>query len=140
MEMELNMFFLNTFSRLLWAAVIAGIGMFLWLGFNRWILKRAGKNRPAQGSNGVPSILFFTTPTCASCKTFQRPVLQHVKKILGDCLQVVEIDASMQPELARQWGILSVPTTFILDSQGQPKHVNHGLVSAEKLLKQLERI
>jgi hypothetical protein len=53
---------------------------------------------------------------------------------------VIEIDASLQPELASQWGVVSVPTTFILDSQGQPKHVNHGLTSAEKLLKQLNEI
>ena len=31
-----------------------------------------------------------------------------------------------------------MPTTFIIDAQGQPHHINHGLTSKEKLRRQLE--
>jgi len=36
--------------------------------------------------------------------------------------------------------VLSVPTTFIIDSQGRPRRVNHGVASAEKLLNQIEEV
>jgi hypothetical protein len=33
-----------------------------------------------------------------------------------------------------------VPTTFLLDAHGQPRHVNHGVANTEKLLDQLRGI
>ena len=83
-------------------------------------------------------MLYFTTPTCAPCKTIQRPAIERLKQLAGDRLQVVEIDASSQPEVARQWGVLSVPTTFVLDAAGRPRHVNHGVAPMDKLLKEFE--
>ncbi len=44
----------------------------------------------------------------------------------------------MQPELADYWGVLSVPTTFVIDGQGQPRHINHGMTSQDKLRRQIE--
>jgi protein-disulfide isomerase-like protein with CxxC motif len=62
-----------------------------------------------------------------------------VKQALGEKVQVIEIDASERKDLADEWGVLSVPTTFILDKKGQPRQVNHGVTRAEKLLAQLEK-
>jgi len=59
---------------------------------------------------------------------------------MKDTIQVIEVDASVQPELANYWGVLSVPTTFIIDSRGRPRRVNHGVASAEKLLNQIEEV
>jgi thiol-disulfide isomerase/thioredoxin len=87
---------------------------------------------------GRPAILYFTTPDCVTCKAFQRPQLRRLEHMLGDRVQVVEIDAQAKPDLAGQWGVLSVPTTFVLDSSGKPRHVNHGGVAAEKLAQQLK--
>jgi thioredoxin-like negative regulator of GroEL len=86
----------------------------------------------------MPTLLYFTPPTCAPCKTVQRPAIERLKSLAGDRLRVVEIDASSQPEIARQWGVLSVPTTFVLDAEGRPRHVNHGVTSMEKLLNEFE--
>jgi hypothetical protein len=33
-----------------------------------------------------------------------------------------------------------VPTTFIIDSRGRPRYVNHGVAGWEKLLKQIESV
>jgi thiol-disulfide isomerase/thioredoxin len=117
--------------------IAAGLG-FYWLN-NRLILGRAPTGTLALpiGSTGKPVILYFTTPTCVPCKTVQRPALRQIKDALGENLQVIEIDATEQPELANRWGVLSVPTTFVIDSRGQARHVNHGVARADKLLKQL---
>ncbi len=86
---------------------------------------------------GRPAVLYFTTPDCVTCKVYQRPQLRRLESMLGERVQVVEIDAQASPELAGQWGILSVPTTFVLDASGKPRHVNHGAVPAEKLAEQI---
>ena len=54
-------------------------------------------------------------------------------------MQIIEIDATQEPELARDWGVLSVPTTFLLDAHGVARHVNHGATTAEKLLEQMRK-
>jgi len=126
--------------RFLWAAAIIAAGIILFNLANRWILSRAGRQPVLAGlaRAGIPTLLYFTTPTCAPCKTIQRPAIDRLKELAGDRLQVVEIDAASQPEIARQWGVLSVPTTFILDAQGHPRHVNHGVTPVDKLLKEFE--
>jgi thioredoxin-like negative regulator of GroEL len=63
-----------------------------------------------------------------------------VQERLGERLQVIEVDAAAHPEVAGQWGVMSVPTTFIVDANGQPRHVNHGVTPQDKLLRQLEDI
>jgi thiol-disulfide isomerase/thioredoxin len=130
----------ETFERLFAAIVISGLGIATYLLANRLILSKAESKvkRFAAYHSGHPAIVYFTTPTCAPCKTVQRPAIESLKKILGERLQVIEVDASQQPELAQDWGVLSVPTTFVIDSDGTPRHVNHGVATAEKLTHQLE--
>jgi thiol-disulfide isomerase/thioredoxin len=86
---------------------------------------------------GLPAVLFFTTPDCVTCKAAQRPALRAVQERLQGMLQVIEVDALDSPRLAREWSVLSVPTTYILDREGRPTQVNHGFASAEKLMAQL---
>ena len=71
-------------------------------------------------------------------KTVQRPAIQTVSQRLGDDLQVVEVDATEKPELASRWGVMSVPTTFLIGRDGKLLHVNHGVTRAEQLLSQLQ--
>jgi thiol-disulfide isomerase/thioredoxin len=131
---------LETFGRLFVALVVSGLGVGAFLLANRLILSRATSKvkRFAAYISGYPAIVYFTTPTCAPCKTIQRPAIEALKKNLGKRLQVFEVDASAQPGLAQDWGVLSVPTTFIIDADGKPRYVNHGVASAEKLFQQLE--
>jgi peroxiredoxin len=68
----------------------------------------------------------------------QRPAIQKLSTYLGDKLQVLEIDASRQPEVANRWGVLSVPTTFVIDTKGKVRHINHGVAKADQLLMQIQ--
>jgi len=87
-----------------------------------------------------PVIVYFTTPDCVPCKTIQRPALSKLSTLMGDKLEVVEIDATQRPDLARQWGVMSVPTTFLLDARGEARYVNNGVARVEKLMEQLQTL
>ena len=129
-------------SRALIALAIAGVGIGVYELTNRTLLMRASRKNYRGLENfipGSPAILYFTTPACIPCKTVQRPAIQSLKRKVEDGLQVIEVDASAQPELANHWGVLSVPTTFIINKRGEPRHVNHGVTRAEQLLKQIEK-
>jgi thioredoxin 1 len=85
----------------------------------------------------VPAIIYFTTPNCIPCKTQQQPALDKLKTDLGENIQIVQVDATEQPEAADRWGVLSAPTTFVLNSHGQRNAVNHGVADVNKLKSQL---
>jgi len=127
-------------SALAIAIIIVGIFGY-WL-LNQRLLVRAKSNIFTLFSQlpNKPVIVYFTTPDCAPCKTVQRPALSRVSQLLGDSLQVIEIDATQRPDLARQWGVMSVPTTFLLDARGEARYVNNGVTRAEKLMEQLESL
>lgn len=129
-------------DRFIWTLAIIGACFTLYFLANRFLLWRAAKNasKANPAPSGSPRLLYFTTPDCAPCKTVQRPAVRQVQSILGDRLQVVEVNAYEQPEIARQWGVLSVPTTFVIDAQGKPRHVNHGVTPAGRLLAQIQEV
>ncbi len=127
-------------ERLLVAVAISGLAVAAYLLFNRFTLQRASTkvSRFASYQTGLPAIVYFTTPTCAPCKTIQRPAIERMKASYGKSFQVIEVDASQQPEIAQEWGVLTVPTTFVINASGQPRYVNQGIAPAEKLIRQLE--
>jgi thioredoxin-like negative regulator of GroEL len=88
---------------------------------------------------GTPAIIYFKSPLCAPCQMRQKPALHALQTALENGVQVIEVDALEQPEVAMRWGVLSVPTTFVLDSSGRPRNVNHGVAGTEKLKRQLQR-
>ena len=83
------------------------------------------------------TILYFTTPDCVACRSAQKPALQQLKDTLGNRLDVVEINAYEKPELAHEWGVMGVPTTFILNEEGTAKEVNFGVAPFHKLMEQI---
>jgi thioredoxin 1 len=127
-------------SRILIAVTIVGVGLITYTLVNRHSLaKNNGRifQFPSY-KQGIPAILYFTTPTCVPCKTIQRPALKSLKDSLGERIQIIEVDASTNTKLASSWGVLSVPTTYIFDEKGRSRYVNHGVVMAEQLFQQLE--
>jgi thiol-disulfide isomerase/thioredoxin len=126
--------------RLVLAAALIACGFFVYWLVNKVSLSRSFNLISVFPSYqpGKPTIVYFTTPTCAPCKTIQRPAIQALKNRLGENLRVIEIDASKQPRLAKEWGVISVPTTYVFDADGKPRYVNHGVTTSVKLIQQLE--
>lgn len=120
--------------------IMAGVTAY-WL-VNQRLLVRAKNNifTLFDALPNKPVIVYFTTPDCAPCKTIQRPALDQIKTLLGEKLQVIEIDAYERPDLAKSWGVMSVPTTFLLDARGEARYVNNGVTRAEKLMEQIQTL
>jgi len=89
---------------------------------------------------GKPAILYFTDPGCAPCQTIQDPALEQVAAQYGERLQILKVQALERPDLANTWGVLSLPTTFIIDAKGHPRGINHGATRAPRLIDQLSAI
>jgi thiol-disulfide isomerase/thioredoxin len=124
------------------AIVIIGLGAFAYWLVNQWLLVRARNNIFTLFSKlpDRPVLVYFTTPDCVPCKTVQRPAIERVSNVLGEKLEVIEINAYDRPELAQTWGVMSVPTTFVLDTRGEARYVNNGVARAEKLLEQIQTL
>ena len=120
--------------------ILSGLGAY-WL-LNQRLLSRAKNNLTSLLSPlpNKPVIVYFTTPDCAPCKTVQRPALDKLMTLLGEKLHIVEIDATERPDLAKTWGVMSVPTTFLLDARGEARYVNNGVARAEKLMEQIQTL
>ncbi|HSL28215.1 MAG TPA: thioredoxin family protein [Anaerolineales bacterium] len=124
------------------AISIIALGAFSYWLWNQRLLLRA-RNQVLTLFRKLPEkpvLVYFTTPDCAPCKTIQRPAINQVAKLLGENLEVVEINAYERPDLAKTWGVMSVPTTFVLDARGEARYVNNGLARAEKLLEQIKAL
>ncbi len=109
----------------------------------RWQVARLARRKATSGLGvalqpNTPAVIYFWSETCAPCKTVQKPALEQLQTDLGpDGVQVIAVNALERPELADSWGVLGLPTTFIVDHEGQPRRVNHGVVRAEHLKRQI---
>lgn len=85
--------------------------------------------------DGRPTIVAFKGPACREC-TVQAREIEH----LGEPgVRILELDASDREDVARTFGVLTVPTTVVLDGGGRVEAVNHGLAQRATLSAQLAR-
>ncbi len=129
-------------ERLIVAVVLLAVGVIAYRLVNRRQIQRTTALAPSDPllsglKAGVATIVYFTTPTCIPCKTQQVPALNRLQQELGDAVQIVRVDATEDPDAAQRWGVLSVPTTFVIDALGVTQAVNHGVAEADKLRQQL---
>jgi thioredoxin 1 len=110
-----------------------------WQLYKAWLRVRLQKSTP-QPDDTVPKLLFFTTPYCAVCRTKQSGVVEELEQELGETVKVIKIDADDQPELAKQYGVITIPSTFVIDAKGQIRAINHGFASIEKLRGQFQQV
>ena len=132
-------------ERLMLTLVLLALGFAAYWAFRRYKVAQAA----ATASNdpilktlrpGTPAIVYFTTPMCIPCRTQQQPALARLQEELGQGIQILKIDATEDSEAAERWGVFAAPTTFILDTTGQPRQVNHGVADSNKLKRQLSEV
>jgi hypothetical protein len=113
-------------------AVVAGV---LWL--QRSSQRRLlGRVAPGVGG-GTADILYFTGENCTMCHVAQRPALRRLGDTMTD-LKVTEIDVAADPQAARAYRVMTLPTTVVLDAGGRVSALNAGFASEARLRTQVE--
>ena len=84
---------------------------------------------------GRPAILYFTSDGCVQCRLQQAPALERLAALTG--IPVHKVDAVSQSDLTAFYGVMTVPTTVVLDPERKPKAINYGLAPLQKLQEQI---
>ncbi len=85
-------------------------------------------------------ILAFGSADCTQCHTLQEPVLRRLQALRGEEVEVVEIDAPGEPDLAHRYRVLTVPSTVVLNAAGEAHAVNYGFANFNKLQQQIDAL
>lgn len=78
-------------------------------------------------NEGVVLVDFFAT-WCGPCK-MQATVLKE----LEDKVKIVKVDVDEHPNLAQEYGVMSIPTLFLFEN-GELKHKKIGFASASEII------
>ncbi len=120
-------------DRLLAFSLVAAVLAVSWAGlaWRSWRFRR--RTAADLLVNSRPLVLAFSTPDCVPCKTIQKPALEELQRRYQDRVNIREVDALAQPELAGRFGILTVPSTVVVGARGDVLAINHGAADWEKL-------
>ncbi len=77
----------------------------------------------------------FWAPWCNPCK-MMLPVLEQLSKEVGDEIKIAKINIDNDPELASNFGVMSIPT-FMVFEKGQMIKSTVGMQSLDKLKEML---
>src|ERR1700676_2351706 len=91
----------------------------------------------ARVRSSLPSILYFTGASCTICHTAQKPALRALADGLPESIEIREVDIAVEPALARDYRVMSLPTTIVLDAGGHVTDINVGFASGVTLRRQL---
>jgi len=83
-----------------------------------------------------PQITFleFGSTTCVPCKMMEG-VLEEVRIIYGDSVEVTFHNVNENRELSKEWGIKLIPTQIFLDAEGKEFHRHQGYYPTEEIVK-----
>lgn len=84
---------------------------------------------------GQPAILYFTSDGCVQCRLQQAPALERLAAMTG--VPVHRVDAVAESDLTSFYGVMTVPTTVVLDPERRPRAINYGLAPLPKLQEQV---
>lgn len=82
-----------------------------------------------------PTLVDFFATWCGPCK-MQAPILEEVKKTVGDDANIIKVDIDQNNALAAQYNVRSVPT-LIMFKNGMAVWREVGLQSADVLVKKI---
>lgn len=78
-----------------------------------------------------PVLVDFYADWCQPCKMVT-PILEEVKRDLGDKIKIIKINVDNNPAISARYGIRSIPT-LMLFKNGEMKYSQAGVVPAEQI-------
>ena len=84
-----------------------------------------------------PVLVDFTAAWCGPCKAMA-PILEKVKKSLGEKANIVKVDIDRNQQFASTMGISGVPT-FVIFQNGKEKWRHVGMIPGAQLETVLEK-
>ena len=122
----------------LFVLIIVAIGMRLVR--RRGIQRAQNAIQRLEITPGIPTIVYFWSPRCHTCRNAQKPILERIGKEYGEkYLQLISYNVDESSDMAKAWGVMTIPTTFIIDQSGEVLFVNSGLATDGVLHRQLSR-
>jgi thiol-disulfide isomerase/thioredoxin len=92
-----------------------------------------------ESPDGRRTLVTFSTPSCVACHAAQAPVVNAVEHRLGKhAVRVIRVDAAESPDVARAFGVWTVPSTVVLAPTGKLVALNQGFASSTRLIDQLQ--
>jgi thioredoxin 1 len=79
-----------------------------------------------------PTLVCFSTAECVQCRD-QARAIAALECVRAGQVAVRKVDALAEPDLAEAYGVLTVPTTVVLDARARPRAVNYGFAPVAKL-------
>lgn len=122
------------------APLLAGLALLIAAGAvglqRRRQARLVGRSRPGDLDGGV-DILYFTGVACTICHVAQRPALARLVAARSD-IRIREIDIAEEPDVARRYRVMTLPTTVVLDAGGRVVAVNTGFTGESVLTAQVD--
>ena len=88
-------------------------------------------------STGRPVVVVFTSPMCPGCQMY-KPMVEEAAAHLPD-VEFLEVDAYELPDLAWQYGVMSLPTTIIF-IDGRPVDGFMGVMEPGDLVRYIRQV
>lgn len=104
-------------------------------------LIRSAQLRPTKAKHKIKpnenQLLYFSSAACSQCLVQEKIIQQIFEEPTFTDITLQKYSIEKNTALARQWKVITLPTTIVLSKQGEVKQFNNGLTSATTLRSQL---
>ena len=123
-------------ERLILATVLLAIIPAVGVMARRWFHsrnRRLASRVSLYGAAGkLPQVVSFYGPGCGACHA-QKRIIDQLQLVDANRASVRFVDAVAEPEFARRFGVLMVPTTVIAAADGRIVNIASGLLHSEAI-------
>lgn len=85
-----------------------------------------------------PVLIDFSAEWCGPCK-MMGPILKQVAGVMGDKARILKIDVDKNPDIAKNYRIVSVPTLMVF-LKGEAVFRQSGVLQAPQIIDVLKRL